>query len=472
MSPRAQAIVWTLVTYKLAMVVLGVLANRWARDETDYFLGGRRLGPAVAALSAAASSSSVWTLLGVSGFAYAKGLAAIWLLPACVGGFALNWFVLAPALRRRAHASRAITVTELLAGPPGTRGRRAVVLLASAIVLVSLLTYVAAQFHGAGVAFVATFDMDFAHAVLIGSGVVVFYTLLGGFWAVSLTDTLQGLLMAVAAMVLPVLALLRVDLSALAGDLSGDPSAGGLLAAATGGLAPAAAFGLVLGLLGIGLGYPGQPHVVNRLMALRDEQAVVAGRRIAMGWAVVLYAGMIALGWCMRLLAPGLGDPEGAFVEGTELLLSPVLAGIMVAAVLSAIMSTADSQLLVAAATVSHDLLGGGEADGAKPGLLRSRLTVLGLSLAAVGVALSVDASIFSSVLFAWTAMGAAFGPLLLVTVLRRRPSTAVVLTAMGLGFALSVAAHLVPETRGGAVERVLPFVVALALAWRGSRRG
>src|SRR5690606_23951455 len=105
---------------KLVMIAVGLIANQLAKDESDYFLGGRRLGPVVAALSASASSSSVWTLLGVSGFAYGFGLAAIWLLPACVGGFALNWYVLAPALRRAAHEQRAITVTELIAGPPGT----------------------------------------------------------------------------------------------------------------------------------------------------------------------------------------------------------------------------------------------------------------------------------------------------------------------------------------------------------------
>jgi sodium/proline symporter len=467
---RAQAIVWTLIVYNLVMIAVGVIANRLAKDESDYFLGGRRLGPGVAALSASASSSSVWTLLGVSGFAYASGLAALWLLPACVGGFALNWYVLAPALRRVAHETRAITVTELLAGPPGSERRRAVVTVASLIVLLSLLTYVAAQFQGAGQAFATTFDIRFEPALLLGAGIVIFYTLMGGFWAASLTDTAQGMIMVFAAVALPVAALGEVGLANVLASLV--PEGVGVWAALSKGLAPAAAIGFVLGLLGIGLGYPGQPHVVNRFMALRDEQGVVKGRRIAMGWAVVIYAGMIALGWSVKILLPGLDNPEHAFMDGAELVLSPVVAGIMVAAVLSAIMSTVDSQLLVAASTVSHDLLGraGERSMASGEALRRSRVTVLVLSLGSVLIALWVDESIFSSVLFAWTAMGSAFGPVLLVTVLRRRPPSNWVLAAMIAGFVLSVAAHVWPESKGGALERVLPFVVALLISMVGAR--
>ncbi|KIG13299.1 Sodium/proline symporter [Enhygromyxa salina] len=468
---RTQAILWTLVVYQLAMVSIGAIAQRYAKDDSDYFLGGRSLGPVVAALSASASSSSVWTLIGVSGFAYGFGLAAIWLLPACVGGFALNWFVLAPALRRVAREQGAITVTELLAGPPGSERRRAVITAASLIILLSLLTYVAAQFQGAGKAFADTFDIRFEWALLLGGGIVVLYTMLGGFWAVSLTDTLQGLMMALAAVLLPIAALYKVGLAGILASLDGDGQ--GLWAAATNGLPAAAAIGFVLGLLGIGLGYPGQPHVVNRFMALRDERGVVVGRRISMSWAVVIYAGMIVLGWSVRVLAPDLPGREDAFLRGTELLLSPVLAGIMVAALLSAIMSTADSQLLVAASTISHDLLGDAGTKQLNPGaqLRRSRATVLAVSIGALLVALWVDETIFSSVLFAWTAMGSAFGPLLLVTVWRGRPRAWAVLTAMLAGFTLSVAAHLWPVTNGGAFERVLPFVIALAVAYAGAPR-
>lgn len=460
---EATAILWTLVAYKVVLILIGVLANRWQSDRTDYFLGGRKLGPWVAALSASASSSSVWTLIGVTGYAYGFGVSAIWIFPACVGGFALNWFVLAPALRRHSRETGAITVTEVLAGPEGTPRRRAVVVVASLIVLVSLLTYVAAQFNGAGKALEETFELSFTTSVLIGSAIVIFYTLLGGFWAVSLTDSLQGLMMALASIILPLAALGAVGgLGGLADGIAAVQVDG--YDSVWRGLPLAGGIGLALGLLGIGVGYPGQPHVVNRFMAVRDARALRQGRQIAIGWGAILYAGMITLGLCARILVPGLEDREDAFVLVTRELLHPVVAGVMIAAVLSAIMSTADSQLLVAASTISHDLW---RQDDEEAGLMRSRITVLVLSIGAVLVALYATKEIFGSVLFAWSAMGAAFGPPLLVRVLRGPVPPDRVLASMIAGFVLSVLAYSFPETKGGPWERIAPWVISLAIsAW------
>ncbi|MEZ4426391.1 MAG: sodium/proline symporter [Nannocystaceae bacterium] len=466
MSDKATAILATLVVYKLALVAIGLWTARRTRDAADFFLGGRGLGPWVAAISASASSSSAWTLLGVSGYAYAYGLSALWILPACVGGFALNWYVLAPRLRRIARAEGALTVTDLLAGPRTSRAARAVAAVASAIVLASLLTYVAAQFQGAGKTFHEVFGVPTTSSVLLGAGVIVLYTLLGGFWAVSVTDTLQGLLMAATAVLLP--------LGGLA--LVGGPA--GLAAAIAAvdapdylSLAPGttpAAIGLALGLLGIGLGYPGQPHVVNRFMALRDEAALLRGRRIAMTWALVTYAGMIVVGLCARALPQlaAVDDREVVFYRLAGEAFPPLVAGIMIAAVLSATMSTADSQLLVAASSASHDLRAS-EHDHRAPAalLLRARLVVVALSAGAVAVALHGNQEIFSHVLFAWSAMGAAFGPLLLVRVLAGPVWPIASLAAMIAGFCLSVAAYATPATSGTAWERVAPFAVALAIA-------
>jgi len=226
----------------------------------------------------------------------------------------------------------------------------------------------------------------------------------------------------------------------------------------------------VLGFLGIGLGYPGQPHVVNRFMALRDDRAVRIGRRVAMTWAVVVYAGMIVLGLCCRALTDlELRDGEKVFIAAANQLLAPVLAGVMIAAVLSAIMSTADSQLLVAASAVSHDLR---RHKNAHHDTLRaSRLTVLALSAGAVVAALYSTEKVFSSVLFAWTAMGAAFGPLLLLTVWRGAVPPVATLLAMITGFASAVVAYLLPLAHDQLwIERVVPFVLATAVALAASR--
>jgi sodium/proline symporter len=463
---RAAAVLITLVAYKALLLAIGLVARARTRDGLDFFLGGRRLGPTVAAISASASSSSAWTLLGVSGFAYLWGLSAVWIFPACVGGFLFNWYLLAPRLRTLSRRTGAVTVTEILAGPRGP-WQRPIVWTASLIVLFSLTIYVAAQFQASGKTFAETFDLSPWSSILIGSGVVVAYTLLGGFWAVSLTDTLQGLVMALTALVLPVVALTAVGgPAALAEGLAGVGQAGYL--SLTGGAAGATGLGFVLGLLGIGLGYPGQPHVVNRFMALRKgEGAMRRARRIAMGWALVVYAGMILLGLCGRLLHENLADGERVFISVANEHLPPLLSGVMIAAVLSAIMSTADSQLLVAASSVSHDLAPAGRG-GAGP-LLRSRLVVVGLSAAAIAAALLGSEEIFRPVLFAWTALGAAFGPLLVVTVLRGPVPGGRTLAAMLAGFVVAVLGHLFAEAVLGREARafggrVLPFVASLAV--------
>ncbi len=468
---REQAVLMTLVAYKLALVAIGLAARGRNKDAADFFLGGRSLGPLVAAISASASSSSAWTLLGVSGFAYGFGLSAIWIFPSCVGGFVINWYILAPALRRYAPAGRALTVTEILAGPPGRPGQRGVTVVASLIVLVFMTSYVASQFQGAGKTFNETFGWSIEASVLIGAAIVVFYTLLGGFWAVSISDTLQGLAMAATSLVLPALAIAAVGgPTELARGMSGVTAEG--YVDPLNGLGLIGGFGFVLGLLGIGLGYPGQPHVVNRFLALREgEEHLRRARAIAMVWAVIVYAGMLILGWSGRVLFPHLADSEVVFITVANELCHPVVAGVMIAAVLSAIMSTADSQLLVAASSVTYDMPSQ-RADSAAL-VSGSRKVVLILSLAATVAALYGPREIFSPVLVAFAAMGAAFGPPLLTTVFGKPLSPRRTMAAMLAGLGLTVAGAAYRTLAGGAwgaaSERVLPVIVAFVIClWPG----
>lgn len=458
----AEAILYTLVLYKLLLVGIGLWASRRTRDTGDFFLGGRRLGAWVAAISASASSSSAWTLVAVAGMAYLWGWPALWLFPATVSGFVINWLWVAPRLMRASRTNGSITLTEFLAGPDAYEGwPRRIVLLASGVVLFSFTFYVAAQFQAAGSAFASAFELEMGHAIAIGAAVVLLYTLLGGFWAVSVTDTLQGLVMAATALVLPVAAVLAAGgpgavVAALAAqEASGGPPTAGI-----------AALGFVLGTLGIGLGYPGQPHVVNRFMALRDPRALRDARVIALSWAVIIYAGMLTVGLAARALYGGLLGHEQVLFEVTQRLFAPVVAGVMIAAVLSAIMSTADSQLLVAASSVSHDLPRRGRGS-----LAVSRLVVALISLLAVAVALLLPQTIFARVLFAWTALGAAFGPPLLVKLAGYELPPARVFVAMATGFFGTVLCYWLPDTPGDWLERLVPFFAALALCLAAARR-
>ncbi len=464
MTPE-EAILVTLVAYKIVMIGIGVLSSRKTKDGADFFLGGRGLGGLVAALSASASSSSVWTLLGVSGAAYSWGLGAVWLFPACLGGFALNWFVLAPRLRRLSLSDDSLTVSEVVAGPPGTPMRATVGKLASFIIVTSLATYVATQFQGAGKTFSEVFGLDLVSSILIGATIVVLYTLMGGFWAVSLTDSIQGFLMLLTSVALPLVSLKAVGGPAALWQAIQSCSVEGYSSWVRG-FPPAAALGFVAGLLGIGLGYPGQPHVVNRFMALKDDASVKQGRFIAMIWGVCVYAGMLTVGWCGRSLYPDLADPELVFITATKGLFSPVVAGVMIAAVVSAIMSTADSQLLVLVSSLTHDIALDSED---KDGLLkRSRLVIVGVSCVSVIAAIYGPSQIFKFVLFAWSAMGSAFGPLLLVTVLRGRVNPRATIVALSCGFLLSVLAYSFSFTKGGVFERVVPWLLAFRFAWFG----
>lgn len=462
---RTSSVFITLVCYNLILIGVGLWARGRNRDVKDFYLAGRGLGPWVAAISASASSSSAWTLLGVSGAAYAWGLPALWLFPATVGGFVLNWFWVAPRLSKLARAEGAITLSEVIA-PISIDGKRQLILRIAALIVVFCFTfYIASQFEAAGKAFESVFEMSKRNSIMIGAVIVLAYTLLGGFWAVSVTDSVQGMLMVFASLALPIVSLTAVGgFGALADGLSVIGSVGSPIG--TGALV---GIFFVLGLFGIGVGYPGQPHVVNRFMALKDERALRQGRIIALGWATIVYAGMLLLGLSARVLFADLGDSEQVLFHAANELLPAIISGVMVAAVLSAIMSTADSQLLVAASAISYDwnLAGGKKSDG----LAGTRTTVVVVLILATILALVWRADIFSRVLFAWSAAGSAFGPILIMRLLGRSVSSTATLAAMVTGFGVTVIISMFPDTPGDFAERLVPFFLALAIAYSGSRK-
>jgi len=458
----------TLILYQMLLLFIGWWANRRTTDNEDFYLGGRKLGATVAALSASASSSSAWSLLGVSGAAYAWGLPAIWLIPSTLLGFFINWFWIAPRLWQQSRDRNALTLTEFLAGPHTDPARKTIMRIGAAVILFSFTFYVAAQFQAAGHTFASTLNIDPVTAIVLGAGIVLAYVMLGGFWAASITDTLQGLLMALSAVVLPVVALFAVGGPTVLFN-SLDVEGVSTITLWTRQESTITAIGFVVGLAGIGLGYPGQPHVVNRFMAMESVRAIPKARLIAILWAVIIYTGMVVLGWCGRILLSAPGDSEQVLFVLATLLLPSVLAGIMVSAILSAIMSTADSQLLVAASSVSHDLRNGKTTT--RESLKQARWVVLFIGVAAILLAIFSPEAIFSRVLFAWQALAAAFGPLLIITLWRGKVQAGWRIAAMSSGFVLTVLLNWTTDTPGDIAERYVPMLVALGLAWWGSRK-
>jgi sodium/proline symporter len=468
MNTDKAILIGTLITYQVLLLSIGWWASRRTSDNEDFYLGGRKLGAAVAALSASASSSSAWSLLGVSGAAYAWGLPAIWLIPSTLLGFFINWFWVAPRMWQQSREHNALTLTEFIAGPKGDPARKTIMRIGAAVILFSFTFYIAAQFQAAGHTFAATLDIEPVTAIVLGAAIVLAYVMLGGFWAASITDSLQGILMAASAVILPVIALFAVGgPGVLLASLNIEGLS--LVTLWTSQESLAAGIGFVIGLAGIGLGYPGQPHVVNRFMAMEDQNAIPRARLIAIIWAIIIYTGMVILGWCGRILASALGNGEQVLFALATLLLPSIFAGIMVSAILSAIMSTADSQLLVAASSVSHDIRDGKSAT--KESLKQARWVVLLIGIAAITLAVYSPEAIFSRVLFAWQALAAAFGPLLIITLWRGPVQPNWRIAAMSSGFALTVILSWTTDTPGDIAERYIPMLTALGLAWYGSRK-
>ena len=446
------------------MLCIGYWASSRSHSGTDFFLGGRNLGPWVAAISSSASSSSAWTLLGVSGAAFKYGLSAVYIFPACLLGFILNGYFLAKPIRELSSSQQSVTMTELLSAEAPSKYKKLITLLASMIILLSLSIYVASQFQAAGKTFEEILQIDFFKAVLVGGGIVFLYTVSGGFWAASISDLIQGLVMALAAIIVPLVALVEVGgfEKMLQSLVMIDPA----LTDLTRGKSGLLLVSFVVGTLGIGLGYPGQPHVINRYMALRSSKDARVVANISVGWALIIYAGMLIAGWCGRVLIDALGDEESVLLQLTTDLFPPVASGIIIAAILSAIMSTADSQLLVCASTVSHDVAG-----NKSTSVFYHRGAILIISAFAIFAAVKIDKTIFDQVLFAWSALGASFGPLLLCRIFRGPVKPVSSLLSMLLGFSVTLIWFFTPMFKGIIYELIPAFLAALIPAWVGSRR-
>lgn len=451
----------TLLVYSALLFGAGLWAAQRAKSQEDFLLGGRSLGPWVAGLAYAASSSSAWVLLGFSGFVFAAGPSALWMVPGIIAGYAAVWLWAGRVLQSASREEGQLTLTEFMAQYAQPGSAKLIRIVASVLIAICFSFYVAGQFQGAGTAINDLFDTGFVPGVVIGALVILAYVLLGGFLAVSLTDTIQGLLMAFVAVLLPALAFVE------AGGVSGISEAMQVAPDSYGGIFGAragwAAAGFVLGLTATGFGALGQPHLVAWIMATRDSGARVKGAVVAMSWAAHVFAGMAVLGLSGRAILGGDAAPESVFFTLADDLLPSIFAGVVAAATLSAIMSTVDSQLLVAGGAVSHDL-GLGRALGGRD-VLVSRLAIVAVCLAAILLTLLAPSSIFERILFAWVALGAAFGPVVVARALGLKPRGRTVLAGMVTGFGLAVAYELawIDAGPGGIWTTIAPWLGAFA---------
>ncbi|MCU7876528.1 MAG: sodium/proline symporter PutP [Candidatus Thiodiazotropha sp. (ex Lucinoma borealis)] len=404
--------------YLLVIMIIGIVAWRRTRNLSDFVLGGRQLGSWVAALSASASDMSGWLLLGLPGYAYLAGLESVWLALGLLIGTWLNWRLVAARLRRASEAAgNALTLPEYLSNQfNDTSGLIRV--SSSFFVLLFFLFYTSSGLVAGGKLFEAVFGLPYLWAVASGALIIILYTAFGGFLAVSWTDLFQGLLMLLALVAIPLFALAEMGgidnfittvseqnrqlLNTLT-DSSGEPL--GMIA--------------IVSLMAWGLGYFGQPHILARFKAIKHADHVPKARTIAVSWVFVTLTAACLVGLTgIPLFETPLEDAEKVFIRLVDLLFHPLLAGICLAAILAAIMSTADSQLLVSSSTFTGDLyrLLLRKQAGERELVVVGRLAVLVIALMAFLLAMDRDNKVLDLVAYAWAGFGAAFGPAVLLS--------------------------------------------------------
>ncbi|MBN3493722.1 sodium/proline symporter PutP [Vibrio neptunius] len=412
------AITTTFIAYLILMLAIGVIAYQRTKNSTDYFLGGRSLGPWPAALSAGASDMSGWLLLGLPGYAYASGIEAFWLAGGLLVGTWLNWLISAKRLRTYSITTDALTLPEFFSRRFNDNSKL-IQVISAFFILLFFLFYTSSGLVAGGKLFETVFGLDYTTAVIIGTVCVVSYTLFGGFLAVSWTDLVQGLLMSAALMIVPIAAMeggvgqLSADLNninpqllTLWNDTKGEP----LSAIA------------IISLVAWGLGYFGQPHILARFKAARSNKDLTTARRIAVVWTALSMVGAMLVGLVGLIYVTNSGvsidDGEKIFMLLVNSIFHPVVAGVLLAAILAAIMSTADSQLLVSSSALAEDFykqLVKKDATSEEI-VMVGRIAVVVISIVALILAMTPDSSVLGLVSYAWAGFGAAFGPALILS--------------------------------------------------------
>ena len=407
--------------YMLGMLVIGYFAYKQTSNLTDYMLGGRTLGPAVTALSAGAADMSGWLLMGLPGAMFSVGLSSSWIAIGLTLGAYANWIYVAPRLRAYSEiANNSITIPEFL--EHRFHDASHMLRLVSGLVIMIFFTfYVASGFVSGAVLFENSFGLNYHVGLLIVGSVVVAYTLFGGFLAVSWTDFVQGIIMVVALILVPVVTIMNVNGLGPAFDTikSIDPALLDIFKGTS-----------VLGIISLfawGLGYAGQPHIIVRFMAISSVKEIKSARRIGMSWMIfsvvgAMFTGLIGIAYYSKA-GLKLSDPETIFVELGNLLFHPLITGFLLAAILAAIMSTISSQLLVTSSAVTEDIYRTFFKRSASDRELVfvGRMAVLVIALIGCGLAFKQNDTILALVGYAWAGFGSSFGPVVLLSLYWKR---------------------------------------------------
>lgn len=428
----------TFLFYIVAMVVIGLIAYRATTNFSDYILGGRRLGSFVTALSAGASDMSGWLLMGLPGAIYLSGLSEMWIAIGLIIGAWLNWLLVAGRLRVHTEVQHnALTLPDYFSNRFNDQ-KKILRIVSAFVILIFFAIYCASGMVAGARLFESMFDLPYSTALWISAIATISYVFIGGFLAVSWTDTIQAGLMIFALLLTPIVALLTFsDLSQVNLALeAARPEASSLM----GNLSTVA----IISLLAWGLGYFGQPHILVRFMAADSVKSIPNARRIGMTWMILCLGGAVAAGYVgiayfqqnPQFANIVNANPETVFMELTKVLFNPWIAGIVLAAILAAVMSTLSCQLLVCSSTLTEDFYKSfiRKTASQKELVWVGRLMVLLIALLAIVLASNPESKVLGLVAYAWAGFGAAFGPLIILSLFWKRMTLNGALAGMIIG--------------------------------------
>jgi len=472
----------SIAVYLIAMLYIGFVFSKKNKNTSDFYLGGRKLGPLVTAMSAEASDMSSWLLMGLPGVAYLSGIAdAGWTAIGLAIGTYVNWLVVAKRIRRYSHVSNnSITIPAFFSNRYRDKSR-SLQGIAALVIIIFFIPYTASGFAACGKLFSSILGVEYTLAMIISAIIIVGYTTLGGFLAASTTDFIQSIIMSIALIVILIFGInIAGGLSAVienAQSLPGYLSMTESFDSITGTASP---YGIItiISTSAWGLGYFGMPHILLRFMAIEDDSKLKLSRRVASIWVVISLAIAVFIG-IIGYTVSKVGSLEVLTGSNSETIIIKIadllskygiapalLAGIILAGILASTMSTADSQLLAASSSVSSDILGGVFKKNlqGKSSILAARVTLVVISIIAAFIARDPNSSVFAIVSFAWAGFGAAFGPVVLFALFWKRSNRYGALAGMISGGAMVFIWKYLVRPLGGAwdIYELLPaFIVA-----------
>ena len=454
--------------YLVGMVIVGIITARFAsKSLDDFILGGRKMWTPVIALSEKGTDMSAWLLIGLPGQAFKMGLGAIWAGIGVWLGSLFNWVVIATPLRKLAGKYNALTLPDYFEARFEDNSH--LMRITSSFLIVFFFTlYVSAQVVGAGKILASTFGFHQVYGMIIGLSIILFYTMMGGFIAESWTDFFQGIIMAIALVVMCVVGLVITGgFGNVVMHVRGiDPSAAMLSAGQTG---MALYLGLIMGGLAIGFGYAGQPHIVMRYMALKHPKEVKKAAIIAMTWTTIAVGGAILLGFiAIPFLTGQITDPEHVTLAFAKEILPGWLVGFILAAATAAMMSTVDSQLLVATSAITEDIYRKLINPAATQKYLVKQARIFTIIIAVIAFILGLSATdlVYWLVLYAWGGLAATFGPPLILSLLWKNTTKMGVFVGMVIGAVTIVIWYNVPVLKNFMYELIPGFVLSLLATW------